>query len=403
MTTSDSNTVTASGNRWVILGVIYICMLAFALVLQSLPPILTLVMTELELSHAQGGLLMSWFALPGIIVSIPAGMLVDRYSQKAIGSIALLLMIVGSAIFASAHSMFVLSMGRLVAGAGAMTLLVVAPHLLAQWFAGRELGIGMGVFSTGMPLGTILSLGILSRVGESLGWRVSVWVSAGLALLALVVFALLFSPAQRSGERMSAPSEPLYQSIRSAGTPIWLVGAAWLLFNAAVISLFTFTPDMLKAAGFSIGSAGFITSAVMWPALVLSPVIGYIIDRIGRKRTSIALGGAMMAILLLWVPSATHWVLLLLLIMGIAQAMVPAPIFALTPDITKPERLGLAFGIVSTCLNLGIVVGPFVVGLAKDLTGSYQASYVLMSGFELMITVSMIILGLRERQSPTTP
>ncbi len=202
---------------------------------------------------------------------------------------------------------------------------------------------------------------------------------------------------------MSAPSEPLYQSIRSAGTPIWLVGAAWLLFNAAVISLFTFTPDMLKAAGFSIGSAGFITSAVMWPALVLSPVIGYIIHRIGRKRTSIAAGGAMMAILLLWVPSATHWVLLLLLIMGIAQAMVPAPIFALTPDITKPERLGLAFGIVSTCLNLGIVVGPFVVGLAKDLTGSYRTSYVLMSGFALMITASMIILGLRERQSPTIP
>jgi predicted MFS family arabinose efflux permease len=402
MTTSDSNTVTDSGNRWVILGVIYLCMLAFALVLQSLPPILTLVMTELELSHAQGGLLMSWFALPGIIVSIPAGMLVDRYSQKAIGSIALLLMIVGSAIFASAHSMFVLSLGRLVAGAGAMTLLVVAPQLLAQWFAGRELGISMGVFSTAMPLGTVLSLGLLSRVGESLGWRVSVWVSAGLALLALVVFALLFSPAQRSGERISAPSEPLYQNIRSAGTPIWIVGAAWLLFNAAVISLFTFTPDMLKTAGFSIGSAGLITSAVMWPALVLSPIIGYIIDRIGRKRTSIALGGAMMAILLLWVPSATHWVLLLLLIMGIAQAMVPAPIFALTPDITKPETLGLAFGIVSTCLNLGIVVGPFAVGLAKDLTGSYHASYILMSGFALMITVSMIILGLRERQLSTT-
>ena len=96
---------------------------------------------------------------------------------------------------------------------------------------------------------------------------------------------------------MKAHSGSLYQSIRSAGTPIWIVGAAWLLFNAAVISLFTFTPDMLKAAGFSIGSAGFITSAVMWPALVLSPFSGYIIDRIGRKRTSIAAGGAMMALL----------------------------------------------------------------------------------------------------------
>jgi len=398
MTISDSTTTPDSAKRWIILCVIYMGMLGFSLVLQALPPILPLVMTELELSHAQGGLLMSCFALPGIIVSIPAGMLGDRYSQKAIGLISFVLMIVGSAIFASAHSMFVLSVGRVVAGAGAMTLLVVSPQLLAQWFAGRELGIAMGVFSTGMPLGTIVSLSLLSMVGQSLGWRASVWISAGVALLALVVFALLFAPAQRRREHISEPSEPFYQSIRSAGTPVWLVGAAWLLFNAAVISLFTFTPDMLQAAGFSIASAGFITSVVMWPALVLSPLIGYVTDKIGRKRTIIGVGGFVLAILLVWLPSATSSLFMLMLILGIAQAMVPTPIFALTPDITRPESLGLAFGIISTCMNLGIVVGPFAVGLTKDLTGSYQASYALMSGLALMITVSMIVLGLKQRQ-----
>ena len=82
-----------------------------------------------------------------------------------------------------------------------------------------------------------------------------------------------------------------------------------MLFNAAVISLFTFTPDFLKANGFSIASAGFVTSAVMWPALVLAPVIGYVIDKVDRKRAIIAIGGLALAILVMLVPNAISWML----------------------------------------------------------------------------------------------
>ena len=383
------------GQRWVILGVIYLCMLAFAIVFQSVPPVLSLIMADLNLSHAQGGLLMSFFALLGIIVAIPAGMLADRYSQKAIVLVALALMIVGPALVASGSSLPVLALGRIVSGVGAVTFVVVAPQLLAQWFAGREVGIAMGIFNTGMPLGTILSLNLLSRLAESLDWRASIWVSAGLSLVALAVFALLFAPAPRRSEHASAPSEGFFQSIRLAGTPIWLVGAAWGLFNAAVISLFTFTPDLLKASGFSIATAGFFTSLVMWPGLVLSPVIGYIIDRIDRKRSIIAVGGLALAALMVWVPTAAGWVMALMLLIGVAQALVPTPIFALPPDVTTPERLGLGFGIISACLNIGIVVGPALAGLMKDVTGSYQASYALMSGFAVLIVPAMVILARR--------
>ena len=66
--------------RWVILAVVCACVLAIAFALHSVPPVLSLIMAEFNLSHAQGGLLMSFFALPGIIVSIPGGMLADRYS-----------------------------------------------------------------------------------------------------------------------------------------------------------------------------------------------------------------------------------------------------------------------------------------------------------------------------------
>ena len=398
--TDSGATVRESRQRWVILGVIFLCVLAFAIVLQSVPPILSLVMEEFSLSHAQGGLLMSLFALPGIVVSIPAGVLADRYGQKAIVVVSFGLMIAGAAIFASGSSLLVLGLGRAVSGVGAMTLLVVAPQLLAQWFAGREMGIAMGVFNTGVPLGTIFSLNLLSLLGESLGWRASVWFTAGLCLVTLVIFVSWFAPAPSSGRQTSPPSEGLLEGIRLAGTSIWLVGVAWMAFNAAVISLFTFTPDLLKAAGFSTASAGFLASAIMWPALVLSPAVGYVIDKVGLKRTIIAVGGVALAILIVLVPDATEWMLVLMLLIGVAQALVPTPIFALPPEVISPERLGLGFGILSTSLNLGIVAGPAAVGLLKDTTGSYQASYALMSVFALLIGLAMIILSLRQSQEP---
>lgn len=396
---SDSGSGDAR-RRWIILGVVYLCILSFAIVLQSVPPILNILIDEMRLSHAQGGLLMSLFALPGVAVSIPAGMLADRYGVKVIGIVSFVLVIAGVVVFATAQSFAMLSAGRIVSGMGAMTLMVVAPQLLAHSFRGRELGTAMGVFNTGMPLGTILSLNLLSMLAESMGWRFSIWLTAYLCLGALVLFGvylMFLAPAHRKGEHGPASSAGLFQSIRQAGTAVWLVGVAWMLFNAAVISLFTFTPDFLEGSGFSAASAGFLTSLVMWPALVLSPAVGYIIDRVGRKLVIIGCAGVTLAAIVVLIPQATGWMLGLMLLIGIVQAFVPAPVFALIPDVVSPALLGLGYGIVSTCLNLGIVVGPAVAGLTKDASGSYQASYALMAGFALLIALAASVLGLRQR------
>ncbi len=396
MDANDGATDIAARQRWGILGIAYLLILAFTFTLQLVPPVLSLVMAELRLSHAQGGLLMSLFALPGVIVSIPAGMLIDRYGQKAIGIVSFIFMIAGTAIFASGSSFPILALGRVISGMGAITLVVLAPQLLAQWFAGREMGIAMGVFNTGLPLGTILSLNFLSILGESLGWRASAWLSAGLPLVALVIFAWLFASTPRRSEKTPPQSEGFFRSIRLAGTSIWIVGIAWGLFNAAVFALFTFTPDFLKVSGLSITSAGFVTSAVMWPALALAPLVGYIIDKIDRKRTIIVIGSLALTIFIALIPTAIGWILALMLLIGVAQTLVPTPIFALLPEVTSPERLGLGFGIISTCLNIGLVVGPAAVGLIRDVTGSYQTSYALMAGFAFLVIPAMVFFSRKQ-------
>jgi len=37
---------------------------------------------------------------------------------------------------------------------------------------------------------------------------------------------------------------------------------------------------------------------------------------------------------------------------------------------SKPENLGLGFGIISTCMGVGITFGPYLTGLFRDITGS---------------------------------
>jgi hypothetical protein len=68
MHVDNSATAIEAKRRWVILGLATLCGLAFAITMQSVPPILSLVMAEFKLSYAQGGLLMSPFALPGIVI-----------------------------------------------------------------------------------------------------------------------------------------------------------------------------------------------------------------------------------------------------------------------------------------------------------------------------------------------
>ena len=170
-----------------------------------------------------------------------------------------------------------------------------------------------------------------------------------------------------------------------------------MFFNAAVIAMFTFTPDFLKHTGLTVSAAGFATSAVMWPALGLSPSVGYFMDRIGFKKTIIAIGGLATAVLIMLIPSAAGNLMLLLILFGVVQTFVPAPVFALVPDITRQENLGLGYGIISTFLHLGITLGPATAGLVRDITGSYNTSYTLMAGFAIITTLAMVALYLNKK------
>jgi MFS family permease len=380
-----------AGYRWKILVMIYVCMLSFAMVFQSIPPLLTLIRQEFNISHAQAGLLMSLFALPGIFIALPGGIISDRFGMKKTGVVSLFLMIVGTIIVGVSSSPLQAYAGRIVSGVGGLTLAVVLPQLLSRWFLGKELGVGMGVFNTAVPLGTLLSFYFFGMLGKSLGWQIPIFLTTIVSVIALLVFLWLFK--QPDEEKVERVESSVLGEISKLGSSMWLIGVSWMWFNAAFISFVTFSSDFFVAKGYEIGSASFMSSIVMTGSLFLSPLIGYFVYKFGREEIFIGVGGVILAVLIFFLPTSSSFIPILVLI-GIFAALVPAPIFSLPPKIVNPKSLGLGFGIITACLNIGVLAGPYLTGLARDFTGNYSLSFQIMALFAVLQTVTIGLFAL---------
>jgi MFS family permease len=374
----------ANNYRWVILIIVYLSILAFALIFQSIPPILPFILSELHLTYAQSGLLMSLFALPGIFVSILGGFLADRYGMRSLGTGCFLLMIGGTLLVGLGINLQVLGTGRIIAGVGAFTLSVFLPKLLSQWFKEKELGLAMGIFNTGVPLGSVICFGLLGSMGSRWGWRIPILLTGIYSLITFILFLILYrlSPSQRIGE-----DKPIniYKSLNQMGYPIWLVGFSWLWFNAAFVSFATFAPNFFLQKGYTIEQSGFLIGIPLLGSLLLSTPIGYLIDRFKHQEWFIGMGGMALATLILFFNFSSSF-LLLVILMGIFSALIPAPIYSLPPEILKPKNLGLGFGVISTCSGVGLFFAPYLVGKTKDLTDSYSWIFILISSFFFLTT-----------------
>ncbi|MEE8377859.1 MAG: MFS transporter [Candidatus Aminicenantaceae bacterium] len=387
--------------RWVILFMVYICMLVFAFTLQFLPPILPTLIVNFNLSHAQAGLLMSLFTLPAIFLAILAGLLSDRWGTYKVGLISLLIVIAGTLTFALSRTFVLAGIGRTIAGAGAVTLTIVAAKILSQWFHGREVGSAMGIYNTAMPVGSIICFSTFGKLAAQSGWRMPVFITAAVSLLGLTTFLILFRSAPDLSQREAQSKQDgrtIFSNVLHIAGLIWMAALCWLLFNAAVISFSTFAPDFFVSKGKTIGYAGFLTSLLMWGSLVLSPVIGRLIDKFNSNGIFIGVGGSMLAVSLVFVSRATSFIPPMA-VMAVAVAFVPTPVFSYLSKNLPPKDLGVGFGILGMVSGIGMFFGPTLSGLIRDKTGSYEMTFLFLAALSLLITAAAVIFQIRAKKA----
>ena len=378
-----------------VLFLAYIAMLAVAVTLQAIPPLMGFLVPVLDISHGQAGALMSFYAFPGILMSIPGGFLTDIYGPKQVGTAALGIIVMGTLLVGLGNTFLLLLIGRVVAGIGGAVVGLAAPQTISHWFSEQDVGSAMGIFHTAMPLGTVLALNLFGRFAGFWGWRMPILLTAAYALIVLVLFMLRHPglPKQgHTGESKQPKMKEIAENIRHAGWPVWQTAAVWMMFNASALAFVTFAGDYYTSIGYDVGYAGFLASLFMLGSLLFSPITGRLIDRTGKEQVYMISGCALLALVMLLVPLTNLNPLLLGGLVGLAGGMVPAPVFAMIPKLLPEAQAGIGYGILSTLANIGMLMGPLVIGFSYDRMQNYIIGFYLMAAFAATAVVVAIFL-----------
>jgi predicted MFS family arabinose efflux permease len=175
------------------------------MLIASLAPLL---IKDLGLTRAQIGLLAGFgFVFFYTFVGLFLGVAADRFRRFPLIGIGLALWSAMTALSGWARSFLQLALPRIFVGIGEATLTPAAISMLGDAFPLRRLGLAIGVYYAGIPLGLAVALISSSFIAPRFGWRVAFFALGIIGLLATVLLFVLREPARRKASVAHASPE----------------------------------------------------------------------------------------------------------------------------------------------------------------------------------------------------
>ncbi|MGH8958206.1 MAG: MFS transporter [Acidimicrobiia bacterium] len=292
------------------------------------------------------------------------GPLSDRYGRKAILVPGLLALAVATAVLAVVSTLPALAALRAVQGLLASCFPAAALAYVVEAFPQSARAPGIGAISTAFLVAGILGQVYAQGVASALGWQ---WVfllgAPALFLAALAIAAVI---DRRSNEVTPLPLSETYRSLVTLARRRELISvylAALTVLGSFVAMYATLGPLLLDRYALEGTDVLFVRLAGL-PAMMLSPLAGRLIGRIGPRRVTAA-GFVLAAVGL----AAEGLAAGLLAALVAASVIFVAGIAVVVPGIIAlvGELAGVARGSAIGTLGLSLFVGASVGALAPDL------------------------------------
>jgi MFS family permease len=343
----------------------------------KVPPVLPVLMNDLQVDTVTAGWLMSISSLAGVLLAIPAALLLARIGLKRTGLIALGCAAAGAAVGALAGSATTMLLGRAIEGISVSLMAVLAPTTISLWFPPRARALPMGIWATWVPVGNVLMFNVAHPLQKAFGWR-AVWgFGALLAFAALLLVGLVVAPPPRSDkERDNPPASPGTPGrlLRSPAT--WLLGLAFGTFGFSVLAYNTWAPTyLIDTLHVQPDTANAYASLMFLAAIPSSVGAGWLIDRLEHRYRLLPVAFALTTLLFFWSLrlGSVGVVVPYMIGLGLASNVIPAATFTLAPEtMPRVEFVGLALAIVMFGSYTGSLTGPPALG-AIVAGGNWQA------------------------------
>ena len=272
-----------------------------------------LLMAEFNLSGAVLGNLAATYFYVYTLMQLPAGVLADGVGAKKTIFWGMMISGVGSLIFAASSILSFAFLGRILIGFGVSVIFVSMLKIVTEWFPEKQFGTLSGTALFIGNSGAILAATPLAYLVSLWGWRVS-FSLVGVVGIFAGILTLLLVKDRPSDLNLPSPNETSKSSvgmgvkdvIHGLGT-VMKNSSSWppfAVFFGIYGSLMAFQgvwglPFLVQQYGMERFEASSNLLIIAVGLVIGCPVIGYISDRIGKRKLPLLTSSLMYA--LCWV------------------------------------------------------------------------------------------------------
>lgn len=354
----------------------------------SKSPVLPLFASYLGLSPAMIGVVAGVSSFTGIVCSIPAGVLSDRFGRKRMLLVSTVVFATAPLLYLLARDVISLSAIRFYHGVATAIFVPVAMAMVADIFS-TERGLKMGWFSTSTLAGRFLAPMVGGAVLGLLASSALLSFQAVYIICAVAGISAFVLSTRLPDDNLSTSNKTLADALRGLKSIlsnrlilVTCIVEASILFAYGAFE--TFMPLYSKSVGITSYEIGICLSTQIITLAVTKPSMGKLSDKFGRA-PQIIIGAFLGAISIAILPYCAVFVLLVLnsILFGLSLSVVTSATSAYIADLADKSTQGSAMGLLGSIMDIGHTTGPIVTGVIVGVTG-YDIAF-LTAGLLLII------------------
>lgn len=434
----NNNTKTlrdSAAMRWSALFIVAFTMMAAYYVNDIMAPLKTMLEGQLRWTSGEFGFFTGAYSFLNVflLMLIWGGLILDRFGIRFTGLTAAILMVGGTAAEYAAITtfggtsetvmgykldVFLASAGYSVFGVGAEVAGITVTKIIAKWFHGKEMALAMGVQVALARIGSQVAYAVALPLARAYRLDTPLLIGGILlvgGLVAFIIFSFMdkqldtqatLSVGSCKEEKFSFPD--VLSVVKNPG--FWLIALLCVLFYSCVFPFQKFATElMITKYNVSESVAGAIAGLPALGALLLTPVFGGMIDRVGHAASIMMLGSAML--ILVHATYAMPFIhssavaIALMIILGIAFSLVPSAMWPSVAMIFPVKQLGTAYALIFFIQNIGLWGIPALIGWTLEtyckLPGGgydYTLPMIIFTGIACLSLVVALLLKAADRR-----
>lgn len=344
---------------------------------------------------SMAGLAASIFVIGSLVGRLIGGRQIAKAGSKKILMTGTVLVLIFTVLYFIPAGLYPLLLLRFLHGVGLGLATTATGTIVAQVIPPSRNGEGIGYFSMSVVMATAIGplIGVLmvSSMGFISIFIFSTVMSVVSLLLSLALRAPVVKIPEEAGEQKGIRLSDFYEA---RAVP---VSIAMFVLAFAYSGILSFVTGY--AAEINLVEAGSFFFLAYGVSILLSrPITGPLMDRKGANIVVYpALSLFAIGMLLLSVAPSSWIFLLAAVLIGLGYGNFQSITQALAIKVTPPHRMGLANSTYFIALDLGLGVGPFILGYIVPLSG-YKGMYTALVGVILAgIVVYHLVHGRKDR------